>query len=241
MVEIIPGLLSSVRHDHGRDYHTKLKAVEPFTDWVHVDISDGKFTPNKTISHDIVTSIRTTKKLEVHLMVKFIEDWIDPFVKVKVSRIIVPIESAYQPIQLIRHVHRHGLQIGFSLNPETPTDRLQHLVDKIDTALVLGVYPGYQAQHFIHGTMKKIQELKRMRPDLVVELDGGVDPGVARKAVEMGANIIIAGSFVFDHLRKHPHEKEYTYQEQLQHAIEELKEAVSGVVPYSFPKGGEAE
>src|SRR3990167_5451892 len=135
MVEIIPAILSTTRED----YHTRFKAVEPFADWIQIDIVDGKFAPNTTIGADTVTSIRTMKKLEIQLMVNFIEDWIDPFVRAKVARIIVPIETASDPLSIIHHLRQHDIQVGFSLSPHTPAEKIQHLIDKLDIVTLLAV------------------------------------------------------------------------------------------------------
>ena len=155
MIDIIPAILSSTRDD----FHRRFKAVEPYTEWLQIDIVDGKFAPVKTIDHEVVNRFRTAKKLEIHLMVEFIEDWIDPFVKSKPARIIVPVESARNPINLIRHVRRHQIQIGFSLNPLTDVSRMQHIIDKVDSVLLLAVMPGFQGQKFNEKIYKKIQDL----------------------------------------------------------------------------------
>lgn len=224
MVEIIPAILSRT----SGDYHKKFKAVEPFTEWIQVDIVDGRFAPNKTIGPDIVKAFRTLKKLEIHLMVQFIEDWVDPFIKIQaVKKIIFPVETALDPLGLIRHLKRHKVQIGAALNPQTPVERLQHIISYLDNVLILSVYPGFSGQHFVHGTLKKIGELREMRPDIVIEIDGGIEPGTVRKCAEVGANILVAGSFVFENDKM----RGETYKERVRNALEILREDVEGVVP----------
>ena len=226
-IEIIPAILSKT----SADYHKKFKAVEPFTEWIQVDIVDNKFARNLTVGPKEVAAFRTLKKLEIQLMVDFIEDWVDPFVeiapKANIKRIIVPYETARDPIGIVNHVRRHGIQIGFSINPDTPTSRLQHVVDKADIILLLSVYPGFSGQHFVHGVLKKIDELRQMRPDVVIEVDGGVEPGTARKCAEVGANILAAGSFIFENDTI----KAETYQEKVKRALETLKKDVEDVLP----------
>jgi len=221
MVDIIPAILSTTRED----YHRRFKAVEPYTEWVQIDIVDGKFANSKTIGADTVTSIRTAKKLEIQLMVNFIEDWIDPFVKAKPARIIVPVESARDAIGLINHVRRHKIQIGFSLNPHTPASSMQHLIDKVDSVLLLSVNPGYQGQHFVYGILQKIKDLRAMRSDAYIEVDGGVQPGIARKCAEAGARGLIAGSFIL----KNDEIEGETYGDKIKKAIDLLKADVEGV------------
>ena len=164
-------------------------------------------------------------------MVNYIEDWLDPFIKMRpstnVSRIIFPYESARDPIGVIRHVRRHGIQVGISINPDTPASRLQHLIDNADTVLLLSVYPGFSGQHFVHGVLNKIMQLREMRPDVVIEVDGGIEPGTARKCAEVGANVLISGSYLFENSKI----KGETYHEKVKGALAILKEDVEGVVP----------
>lgn len=219
--EIIPAILSKTT----ADYHKKFKVIEPLTEWIQIDIVDNKFARNQTIGPKEVASFRTLKKLEIQLMVDFIEDWVDPFVKIKVARIIIPYESARDPIGIIYHIRRHGIEVGFSVNPGTPVSRLQHVVDKVDTVLLLSVHPGFSGQHFVHGILKKIKDLREMRPDIVIEVDGGIGPGTARKCAETGANILISGSFIFENDKM----EGQTYQEKVKSALEILKSDVAEV------------
>jgi len=227
MVEIVPAILSKTP----ADYHKKFKAIEPLTDWIQIDIVDNKFAHNLTIGPKEVAAIRTLKKLEIQLMVNYIEDWVDPFVKIRqkanIARIIVPFESARDPIGVIRHIRRHGLAVGFSINPDTPAASLQHVIDKADTVLLLSVYPGFSGQHFVHSVINKIMQLREMRPDIVIEVDGGIEPGTARKCAEVGANILISGSFIFEN----PKMEGATYNEKVRRALDILKEDVEGIVP----------
>ena len=223
MVEIIPAILSKT----AADYHRKFKVIEPLTEWIQIDIVDNKFARNLTIGPKVVSSFLTAKKLEIQLMVDYIEDWIDPFIKLRAARIIVPYESCRDPLGIIHHLRLHGVEIGFSIDPETPSSRLQHLIDKLDTVLLLSVYPGFSGQHFVHNTLRKIEHLRQMRPDIVVEVDGGIEPGTARKCAEVGANILIAGSFVFENDKIEGE----TYRERVKNALAVLKEDVAGVVP----------
>lgn len=221
MVDIIPAILSTTR----ADFHLRFKAVEPFTEWIQIDFVDGRFAPNKTVGPEIIKQFRTSRKLEIQLMVNFIEDWIDPFVELKPTRIIFPVETAHDPIGLINHLNRHRIQVGFSLNPHTPVERLRHLVDKIHCAVLLAVNPGFQGQPFYEGVYQKIKDLKSMNPDVYVEVDGAQKPGIARKCAQAGANGLAVGSFVL----KNDRIEGSTYQERIKNAIEALKKDVEGV------------
>ena len=224
MVEIIPAILSAT----ASDYHKKFKAVEPFVDWIQVDFVDGRFAPNKTIGPEAIKPFLTSKKLEIHLMVKFIEDWVDRFIKIPaVKRIIFPIETAAEPIKLIAHLHHHNIEAGAALNPDTPVEKLRHIIGYLDMVLLLSVYPGFQGQHFVHSALKKIIEVREMRPDIKIEVDGAIAPGAARRCAEVGANILAAGSFVFENAKIEGE----TYKERIKNALEALRADVEGVVP----------
>ena len=111
--------------------------------------------------------------------------------------------------------------------PDTPASRLQHVIDKADTVLLLSVYPGFSGQHFVFGVLKKIEELRQMRPDVVIEVDGGIEPGTARKCAEVGANILVAGSFIFENANIEGE----TYHEKVRKALDILKEDIASIEP----------
>src|SRR4030042_2306611 len=227
MVEIVPAILSKTP----ADYHKKFKAIEPLTEWIQIDIVDNKFARNLTIGPKEIAAFRTAKKLEIQLMVDFIEDWVDPFIqigkKANIERIVFPYETAHDPLGTISHIHQHGIKVGISINPDTSVARLAHLVDNTDTILLLSVYPGFSGQHFVYGILDKIMKLREMRPDVVIEIDGGIEPGTARRCAEIGADILISGSYIFEN----PTIEGETYQETVRNALSILKEDVEGVVP----------
>lgn len=223
MVEIIPAILSK----NLGDYHRKLKTVEPFTEWVQIDIVDNKFARNSTIGPKEVSSIRTKLKLEIQLMVEQIENWLDPFIEIQPERVIFPIESARDQLGLVRHMKQHGIPFGFSLDPQTPVERCLHVLDKVDLILLLAVNPGFSGQHFVHGTIEKIRQLKKLRADLPIEIDGGIEPGTARKCAQVGATMLASGSFVFDNSEMEGE----TYSEKVRNGLEALKESVEDIIP----------
>lgn len=225
MVEILPAILSKT----SEDYIRKLKTIEPFTEWAQIDIVDNVYARNQTIDAKVVASIRTKVKLEIQLMVEHIENWLDPFVELRPGRIIFPLESAREPLLLVRHMQQHQIPFGFSLEPHTPAESLQHLIDKIDVVLLLAVNPGFSGQHFYHGVLDKIRKLRAMRPDLKIEIDGGIEPDTAQKCAEVGANILACGSFIFENDKM----EGTTYSEKVRNSIEALKESVEGIIPES--------
>lgn len=235
MVEILPAILAKTADEYVR----KLKTIEPFTEWAQIDIVDNIYARNQTIDAKVVAAVRTKVKLEIQLMVERIENWLDPFVELRPGRIIFPIESSREPLLLVRHMTQHQIPFGFSLEPHTSVETLQHLVDKIDIVLLLAVNPGFSGQHFYHGVLDKIRRLKAMRPDLKVEIDGGIEPSTARKCAEVGADILAAGSFIFDHPkgRQDASAADYdiiegaSYSEKVRNSLESLKESVTDIIP----------
>lgn len=225
MIEIVPAILAKTSND----YHHKLKTVEPFTDWVQIDIVDNIYARNQTIDAKVVGSIRTKSRLEIQLMVERIENWIDPFIAIRPQRIIIPFESAREPLLLVRHLRQHQIPFGFSLEPHTSVDRLEHLLDKIDIVLLLAVNPGFSGQHFYHGVLDKIRQIRNLRADLPIEIDGGIEPGTARKCAQAGATILAAGSFVFDNDKIDG----ATFNDKVRNSIEALKESVENIIPES--------
>jgi len=225
MIQILPAILAKT----SGDYLKKLKAIENLVDEAQIDIVDNKFARNQTIKVDTISSIRTRLQFEIQLMVEYLEDWIDPFIKIKPKRIVVPLEAARDPLAVINHLRSHRIEVGFSINPETSVEKMQHLVDKIDVALVLAVHPGFSGQHFVYGSLAKISRLKDMRPDLAIEVDGSVEPGIARRVAQAGATILASGSFIFENERVGGE----TYHERVRNAYEALVADVEGVIPAS--------
>jgi len=222
-VEILPAILSKT----SSDYHQKLKAIEPLADWVQIDVVDNIYARNQTIDEKVVASIRTSLNLEIQLMVEHIENWVDRFVKLRPGRIIVPLESTREPIQLIRHLKQHGIPFGFSLEPKTSVEALQHLIDKIDVALLLAVHPGFSGQHFAFRVLDKIRALRAMRPDLVIEIDGGIEPDTAAKCAAAGANILASGSYIFQNATIEGE----SYNDKVRNAYLALQESVADIIP----------
>jgi ribulose-phosphate 3-epimerase len=223
MIEIIPAILAKTL----TEYQRKLKAVEPFTEWIQIDIVDNVYARNKTIEAKTVGSIRTNLKIEIQLMVEQIDRWLDDFVKLKPERIIFPIESSHDAIRLVNHLKQKKIQVGFSLEPKTPVERLANLVDKIDVALLLAVNPGFSGQHFAHNVIEKIRQLRKIRPDLQIEIDGGIEPDTAAKCAQVGATKLVSGSYIFENKTIAGE----SYNDKVRNSIESLKSAVQNVVP----------
>ncbi|OGD85691.1 hypothetical protein A2Z23_02510 [Candidatus Curtissbacteria bacterium RBG_16_39_7] len=194
MIQILPAILAT----DPQEYLRKLRVAETLAEWIQVDIEDQKFAPLKTIGADVVASYPTKLKIEAQLMVTQPENWIDDFVKAGVQRIVVPVENTAGLKEVIKHIKNHGIQIGISLNPETSVEKVQHLISDLDLVLAMTVHPGPSGQEFAPEVLAKIRALHKNYPELNIEVDGGIDSQTARKVIKAGANILVAGSYVFD-------------------------------------------
>ena len=172
-------------------------------DWVHVDVMDGHFVPNLTIGPAVVKALRphTAKPFDVHLMVSPVDQWLEAFADAGADIITVHPEAGPHVHRTVQAIKALGKKAGISLNPATPAKMLDYLIDEIDLVLVMSVNPGFGGQSFIVSQLKKIEAVRKMidksgRP-IHLEVDGGVDAAIARRCVEAGADVLVAGSATF--------------------------------------------
>ncbi|WP_433957730.1 ribulose-phosphate 3-epimerase [Cytobacillus horneckiae] len=201
MVKIAPSILSADFSKLGEE----IKDVEQGgADYIHVDVMDGHFVPNITIGPLIVDAIRPITKLplDVHLMIENPDQYIEAFAKAGADYITVHVEACQHLHRTIHLIKSFGIKAGVVLNPATPVQSIKHVLEDIDMVLLMTVNPGFGGQKFITSVLPKIAEVKQLieAGDLQVEIevDGGVNEETAKLCMEAGADVLVAGSAVYN-------------------------------------------
>ena len=172
-------------------------------DWIHVDVMDGHFVPNLTIGPAVVKALRphSAKPFDVHLMIAPVDPFLAAFADAGADIITFHPEAGPHAHRTVQAIKALGVKAGVSLNPGTPAKMLDYLIDSIDLVLVMSVNPGFGGQSFIPSQLEKIAAVRRMIDksgrDIRLEVDGGIDAGIARQCVAAGADVLVAGTAAF--------------------------------------------
>ncbi|WP_428908698.1 ribulose-phosphate 3-epimerase [Niallia sp. Krafla_26] len=201
MVKIAPSILSADFSKLG----SEIKDVEQGgAELIHVDVMDGHFVPNITIGPLVVESIRPITKLplDVHLMIENPDRYIEAFAKAGADYITVHVEACPHLHRTIQLIKSFGVRAGVVLNPATPVQWIEPIIEELDMVLLMSVNPGFGGQKFIPSVLSKIKQVRELATEkginLEIEVDGGVNEQTARACVEAGATVLVAGSAVYD-------------------------------------------
>jgi len=197
---VAPSILSA---DFGK-LNEEIKAIcDGGCDLVHVDVMDGHFVPNMTLGPVVVNPVAkvSTKPLDIHLMVENNTFFVELFASLKPKYISFHIESEKHPHRLIQKIRSYGIKPAIVLNPHTPPELIEYLLEDLDMVLLMSVNPGFGGQKFISSVVKKATKLKEMinkiNPDCLIEVDGGVNDKNIHQLKSAGVDVVVAGSFVF--------------------------------------------
>jgi len=197
---VAPSILSA---DFG-NLAAEIRAIcEAGCDLVHVDVMDGHFVPNLTIGPVVVNAVAkaATKPLDIHLMVENNSFFADLFLPLKPKFLTFHIEEEKHPMRLIDHIRKNGVSPGIVLNPHTPVSAIEHIIDEVDMVLLMSVNPGFGGQKFMPVVLEKTRALRELidskNAKCLIEVDGGVNGLNAPDLEEAGADILVAGNYIF--------------------------------------------
>lgn len=197
---VSPSILSADFSNLERD----IKLVEDFgADWIHIDVMDGHFVPNLTIGAPVVKDIRkvTNLPLDTHLMIEKPENYVDDFIKAGSDIITFHKEAVKDAESLIKYIKSNGKKAGISIKPKTEVKEIEHLIPKADLVLIMTVEPGFSGQDFMENCALKIKEIKdikdKINPELVIQVDGGINEKTALICKNYGADSLVAGNYIY--------------------------------------------
>ena len=200
-IKIAPSILAA---DFGNLSLECKKIDKSNADWFHLDVMDGLFVPNISFGMPIVKSIRemTKKPLDVHLMIVEPERYVDKFIEIGSDILTVHVEATSKMDNIIDKINHSGIKSGIAINPDTPISKLDDYISNVDLICLMGVHAGFGGQKFIKKTFNRLEELKNLinskNSSALIEIDGGVNENNFEKLKNLGADVLVAGSYIFN-------------------------------------------
>ena len=193
---VAPSILSADFLHLGEAIHM---VEESEAEWVHCDIMDGHFVPNISYGIPVVKAVRpaTKKVVDCHLMIEHPELYVGAFADAGADMITVHQEACVHLDRQVAQIHDLGCKAGVALNPATPVETLVDILHAVDMVLIMSVNPGFGGQKFIPRALDKVRRLRALAPDLLIQVDGGVNAETGAQLVAAGADVLVAGSYVF--------------------------------------------
>ena len=201
MIKLAPSILSA---DFARLLEDVKKVENAGCEYLHSDVMDGHFVPNITLGPNVVKSLRKDVKMvfDAHLMIENPDNYIKDFVDAGCDIIVVHEEACTHLHRTIQNIKAHNVKAGVALNPATPIENIKYVLKDLDMVLIMTVNPGFGGQSFIDGMVDKIKEVKSLIDEqglnVDIQVDGGIKPSNVDKVVKAGANVIVAGSAIFN-------------------------------------------
>lgn len=193
---VAPSILSADFLRLGEAIHM---VQESEAEWIHCDIMDGHFVPNISYGIPVVKAVRpaTKKVVDCHLMIEHPELYVGAFADAGADMITVHQEACTHLDRQVAQIHDLGCKAGVALNPATPIETLVDILHAVDMVLIMSVNPGFGGQKFIPRALDKVRRLRALAPDLLIQVDGGVNAETGAQLVAAGADVLVAGSYVF--------------------------------------------
>lgn len=193
-IKIAPSILGI---DYGR-MNEHLAQLAPFSDMFHVDVMDGNFVPNLTIGPPVISCIKTEVPLDCHLMIRNPHRYIEEFAKAGAASITIHAEASLHLAPDIEKIKKAGCKACVAINPDTPVEKVAPVLSMLDMVLVMSVVPGFGGQAFMPEVLDKVRWIREHYPNLDIQIDGGINDKTAPLAIEAGANVLVAGSYILN-------------------------------------------
>ena len=197
-IKIVPSILSA-NQDRLQE---EINEIEEYSDLLQVDVMDNKFVPNITPQAELLKKFNTKVPLDIHLMVEepseeYIKSFIDSNPKLKINDITVHQEACSNIKNTLNFIKSNNIKPSVAINPKTPLNSIKNILDDVEMVLIMTVEPGFSGQEFIESALEKVSELRKLKPDLDIGVDGGINDKTAPLAVKAGANVLVVSSFIF--------------------------------------------